>query len=81
MSRFVRKIQEVSGRYRIDGGYINLFSDNTIYTIPRNNLDRWGAVKVGEPVYLTGQIMTQDIYNSMLAGAKHSGTFVLRSFE
>lgn len=81
MLKMVRKIQEVSGRYRIDGGYINLFSDNTIYTIPKNDTDRWGAVKVGEPVYLTGQILTQEFYDSMLENAKHNGTFVLRSFE
>lgn len=66
---------EVKGKYKKDNqGFINVFSNNTLYTI--NSLGDWGCVHVGEKTF-SGYVLDQETYNKWEEECSQIGTFDL----
>lgn len=67
---------KITGKYRRDDyGFLNVYADNTLYTIAGNG--DWGFVPVGQSTAM-GQILTQEIYDQLAGECAKTGTFNLR---
>ena len=70
-------VVEITGRYEFVNGFVHLFANNTIYTIPLGNPADWSCRRVGERTS-TGHILTQELYDRWYANDELKvGTFEL----
>lgn len=65
---------KVTGPYKMDQNFINVFVDNTKYIIAKNG-DQWGSVTVGEPTAWKNQIWTREQHETEKAECTKVGTF------
>lgn len=66
---------KITGKYYTDGNFVNVCTDNTLYTIARNTGD-WGCRKVGDK---TGfGIFDSEAYKAELEQCTKTGTFELK---
>ena len=74
-------MKKVKGVYQeISGGFIHLFSDNTLYTIPVNDNDNWACVTVGD-ITASGFPLTQEKFDQWKSECDREGTFELPEEE
>ena len=66
---------KVKGKYREDDNFIDVFSNNTLYTFAKNT-NKWAYISVGE-VTATGKKFTQETYNRLEFECKCEGEFEL----
>lgn len=66
---------KITGKYYTDQNFINVCTDNTLYTIAKNTGD-WGCRKVGEQ---TGfGVFDQAAFKAELEQCNKTGTFELK---
>ncbi len=66
----------ITGKYEVDKNFTTVYSNNRIYTIPRNARHNWGSIAVGE-LSATGHPITQEFYDNCVAECSREGTFEL----
>lgn len=67
---------EITGRYKKENGFFNVYSNNTVYTIATYD-GNWSCCKVGQRTAM-GLILTQDVYNCLVSECSKAGEFQLK---
>lgn len=67
---------EIKGVFYMDDNFTYVFTEDTVYTIPRNARSKWGCRKVGQ-IMASGGVLTPEIFQKWKDKCTKSGTFEL----
>ena len=66
----------INGSYKKENGFINVYSNNTVYTIATYD-GNWSCCKVGERTAM-GQVLTQEAYDRLEFECSNAREFELK---
>lgn len=69
---------KIKGAFYKDSNFINVFSGNSLYVIPRNAPENWGRVKVGDWMSGCHATLTQELFDSWKNECEEEGVFTLQ---
>lgn len=67
---------QIKGKYKTDSNFIDVYTDDTLYTIPKNNPSSWGCLKVGQYSY-SRQLFDRETFERGKSECTKEGTFTL----
>ena len=67
---------KISGKYEESTGFILVYADNALYTIPKNEPANWARIAVGGGGPYGG-MLTKDLYEAWRAACTKEGVFEL----
>lgn len=71
---------EIKGVFDMDNNFTYVYTEDTVYTIPRNARSRWGCRSVGQTM-ASGDVLTPELFQKWKDGCTESGTFELDDEE
>lgn len=66
----------ITGKYNQDENFINVFTEDKMYTIPRNARLNWGYITVGQRTP-QGVVFDKETFEKWKAKCTEEGTFEL----
>lgn len=67
---------QIKGKYKTDSNFIEVYTDDTLYTIPKNNPSSWGSLKVGQYSF-SGKLFDRETFEEWKSECTKEGTFTL----